>query len=239
MLTITDWKTFFTDFATLYENVPDEPAAALSREQCKAFFYRFGELHTLHKAQGRGVNVIELAGVGQDELRNCSLLAWLLDCSGSHGQGVAFLHCFLDCVRQSNCPEGFPISADISGSYRTTLESSYDEEEQNGKQRSRVDIELDGSAFLLFIEAKILSGEGEGQLARYLRIGNVRAGNRPWGLAFITRSGSQPSEADLCSKVACISWRTLGKRFLRHAKTISETHGSVVIRQICEHFNNM
>lgn len=237
MYDTTIWSAFFTDFAALRATA-DAQTPVISSEQCTAFFSRFGELHSAHMAQGMGVNFIELAGIGHDELRNCSLLAWLLDCSGSHGQGAAFLRRFIDCIREMDCPEGFPAAPEGSASYRTTLESSYDDVD-SGRTRSRVDIELDGSAFLLFIEAKVQAGEGERQLARYLRIGRVRAGNRPWGLVFITPSGRQPDEEALCGNVACISWRTLGRSFLCHANTMPDTHGRIAVRQLCEHFINL
>lgn len=236
MQAVTQWKSFFSEFCSLWRRQSAEPTVHAAPSAYIDFFEMFAARYAPYRAQGRAVNFVQLAGIGNDELRNSALLAWLLDCSGSHGQETAFLRRFLDCVRGPGCPEGFPIGANSSSGYRTTVESSYDEEEQNGKQRSRVDVELDGSAFLLFIEIKIQAGEGEKQLARYLRIGRTRAGKRPWGLAFVTPAGREPVEKELCGKVACVSWRALGRSFLRHAETMPETHGSIIIRQICEHF---
>lgn len=229
------WNTFFESFTSLRGKRSVE--AVLSPVRYESFFSVFTSLYSAHRMQGQAVNLIDLLKVGRDELRNCALLAWLLDCSGSHGQGAAFLRCFLDCAQESGCPVAFPTDSAASGRYRTTLESSYDEDDElYGRQRSRVDIELDGDAFLLFIEAKVGAAESDGQLSRYLHIGRVRAGNRPWGLVFLTPTGRQSSDQEACDNATCLSWSGLGRRFLRHAVTMPPTHGSHAIRQVCEHF---
>ena len=197
----------------------------------------FADMHGSYRKQGKAVDVWKVAGIGRDELNNSFILEWLLDCYGSHGQGDAFLRTLLE-----QCGDGSMASICAHG-YRTTVEKSYDEHDQgSGKKRSRVDIVLEGPSFLLLIEVKVDSSETDNQLERYLRIGRTRAGFRPWCLVYLTKDGRQPINTGLedKNKVDCVSWRKLGRAFLRHVDSMpADSHGTVVIRQFCKHIINL
>jgi hypothetical protein len=243
---ISGWNIFFAKFSGMLQRWEQPPSLPLSPQVCADFFLDFAGRYNAYRKQGRSVDYIRLAGIGRDELQNSAFLAWLLDASGDHGQGADFLRCFLSCLWENGCPTEkngrFPSSSDISGAYRTFIENSYEEEdpEQSGKQRSRIDIELDGPGFLLLIEVKIHAGETDTQLARYLGNGGKRAGNRPWGLVFVTTDGHPPADDALHGKIACVNWRSLGRAFLRHVAAMpADSHGTVIIRQFCEHITRL
>ncbi|MDR1490387.1 MAG: PD-(D/E)XK nuclease family protein [Desulfovibrio sp.] len=205
---------------------------------CADFFEKFSALYLPFKEQGRGVDLIERAGIGRDEARNSDLLAWLLDCFGDHGQGAAFLRCVME--RMGEDGRAFPAGAESLGRYRTRREISYEESDQSANQRSRVDVEVDGPGFLLFIEVKIDYRETGDQLQRYLDIVRARAGKRPWRLAFLTPDGRKPNDVALHGKVVCLRWADLAGDFLRHADVMpSDSHGTVLIRQFCNHISQL
>lgn len=236
MQTASRWKDFFSEFGSLWRKRSEEQQTNAAPSAYADFFAEFTSLYAPYRAQGRAVNFVQLAGIGSDELRNSAVLAWLLDCSGSHGQGAAFLRCFVSCLAE------YAFTVDVADNYRTVVESSYDEETEslNGRRRSRVDIELDGPDFLLFIEVKTKSGESGDQLGRYLSLGQARSGKRPWALAFVTPEGRLPADSALPGRVACVSWAALGKALTRHTATMPpDSHGTVIIRQFCEHITSL
>jgi len=261
MLNTTNWRTFFTEFAKL----PTSPEAREPLANWAHFFESFAELwhpqtpqprvhipltdwvefindfareHGENRKQGRAIDVWQIVELGHKELVNSTILRWLLDCHGSHGQGAAFLQALLAC---SECRSDIMTSTHYG--YRTTLEKSYDEHElNNDKQRSRVDITLEGPAFLLLIEVKVEAGETDNQLKRYLHIGRERAGVRPWHLVYLTKDGRPPDNTELknATEIVCVRWRDLGRAFLRHTASMpADSHGTVIIRQFCEHIINL
>ena len=227
------WEYFFQCYTAFRHMQPPQVRAPILLPVWASFFSCFASAHTAYRQQGKAVDVWQLAQIGRDELRNCSILGWLLNCHGSHGQGTVFLKKLLLHMqyRQDS------TELELIDGYRVILEESYDEcEPGNGKQRSRVDIVLEGPTFLLLIEAKVQSGETDNQLERYLRIGQVRAGVRPWRLVYLTLDGRPPRDNDLHDKVVCVRWRDLGQEFLRHVDTMPvDSHGTVVIHQFCQH----
>jgi hypothetical protein len=132
------------------------------------------------------INLIAAAGREHDERLYCSLLTWLLNPSGSHCQGPAFL-CAL--AEQLGMP---PVDLALASVYAEVAH-----------QESRIDVEaaLRG-AFLLHIEAKVYSGEGREQAAREVRDLRAKALllGVPSGSAagvFLTRTGESASSSEL------------------------------------------
>jgi hypothetical protein len=230
-LGLSQWQRFFKEFTRLAQKgVALKAYAPLNPQACAAFFAAFADAYAACRAQGRAVDIWRVAGIGNDELRNSAILAWLLDCHGSHGQGAAFLRQLFSCL------PGWKELA-VAADYRTRVESSYDENEPGvSKNRSRVDIEVDGLSFFLLLEIKIRSGETDNQLERYLRLGEARKGNRPWALLFVTPDGRLPVDAALHGQVYCLSWQTLGRALAGHAATMPPcSHGTIAVQQFCAH----
>jgi hypothetical protein len=118
----------------------------------------------------------------RDEVRNCRVLAWLLDPAGAHGLGVSFLKALLSDL-YARAPCTLPADA--------VLEDAWviDEEWRNG---TRADVvvrapRLGGGTLAIVIEAKISAAEGHRQGARLEEL---------WGdpetetlFCFLTRNG--------------------------------------------------
>lgn len=205
-----------------------------------AFFQQCGHAYKALQSEGRLLNIWDVCGMKRDEMRNSAVLAWLLDCHGSHGQGRNFLDLLLAAL-PANRPVGFPDNQDIPPSYRTKVESSSynDEEELNepGRQ-SRVDIEIKGADFLLIIEVKIKAQETGNQLRRYLKI--LEASRcRLSGLIFLTPEGRPPQDEDIRSQVVSLSWESLAKSFRKaeilKKNPLADRFGPTVIWQFCNH----
>jgi hypothetical protein len=140
-------------------------------------------------------NPWEIASLRRDEVRNAKVLAWLLDCRGSHGFGSAVLSAIL--------PKTFlaGLQQESLCDYRVRLESCPD-----GDRGNRVDIEIDGENFYLIIEVKIDAPEGKDQLNRYCQIAQAKHRGRKWAVIYLTPQGN-----DLGSRehVVCLSWRSV------------------------------
>ncbi len=135
------------------------------------------------------LNIWQAAGLGRDELKHCSLLAWLLDPHGDHYQGAAFLELFIrQCINSQLAPKPAIDTGDLSCTRVQT-------EHPIGDGRVDVLIRGKGGTFTLAIEAKIDAGEQEEQLSRYRK-------SLPKGsvLAFLTVDDREPhsGQADLC-----------------------------------------
>jgi hypothetical protein len=186
-------QRFFTAWKPLQTGVePQRPApvieGAVRVADMTRFFRNFGpalQARAEHRRLGSGINVWEASGLGWDELRNSKVLAWLLDCRGTHGQGAGILAGLLDCIARKSSE--FPVSANTVLPYWTRIELC-----PWGENGSRVDIEVDGDGLLLFIEVKIGAMETTDQLDRYLAIGRAKARDRPWGVIYLTRHGRLP-----------------------------------------------
>lgn len=245
------WHSFFSAFKAAAPTERHDRRDEIEPTLFASFFAEFSERHRQFHRSGAAVSVWEVAGLGTDEVRGCSVLAWLLDRYGSHGQGDAFLRCFLDCVSKGTADGDYPqmpTAADIGNGYRTRVESRYDALscDQPESQSSRVDIEIDGPGMLLFIEAKIYAGETNNQLERYLGILRAVAGPRNRALVFVTPTGRLP-QCDSVStqgEVRAVSWKQIAGGFSRHL-TLMDTDGlakdsfaAVLIKQFCDHITH-
>lgn len=165
----------------------------------------------------------QVAGIGHNEVRNSTLLAWLLDPAGSHGLGDGPLGALLEILHKRS--EGkFP--AKFNRYCRVQVETN-----PTGDTRNRVDIEMDSDAFFLLIEVKIRAGEQENQMQRYCEEAAVRAGIRPWAVVYLTPHGgaSQTAGPDVLPEhTPAISWRQLGLAF---DTAVSETYQEIASAQ--------
>jgi hypothetical protein len=109
------------------------------------------------RREGELLNVWTIAGIGRNEIRNVSVLAWLFNRNGSHGQGSAFLRAFLSTLKDQ-LPQSFQ---EISDQYSVSVETY-----PLANKETRVDIEIEAENFLIFVEAKIDALEGNFQVPR-------------------------------------------------------------------------
>ena len=196
--------------------------------------FRLALHNHLEKRQfGSSLNVWDASGIGWDEMRNSKVLAWLLDCRGSHGQGHGILGALLDCVQDR--AEHFPASSNIKKRYWTRLESC-----PTGSRDSRVDIEIDGDDFLLFIEVKIGANETTDQLDRYLEIARSKSGGRRFGVMYLTRKVALPHPFKEVPNphICAASWGDVVKAVERQLQVLPECFSKTVLRQYVQHIHD-
>jgi hypothetical protein len=176
---------------------------------------------------GALVNVWAIAGLRRNELRNATVLAWLIDPRGTHGLGAKFAHSLLEQARGApSWLVSLPDLRDIS---------VHTEECPLGSTDSRVDISISGSDFVIFIEVKIDAPEGDRQLQRYLLEAALKAsslGKRNWAVIFLTRAGQRSS----VDGVAILSWRDARRALSRIARALDE--GDIrkgILSQLVDH----
>lgn len=141
------------------------------------------------------------------EHTHSNVLAWLLDPAQAHGLGDAFLRAF--------------IRAAFGEELNQTQEVVVQRELEN------CDIVIcQGSEWVLVIENKVDSAQGEGQLRRYARYWKRRFHKRYF--AFLTRNGEQPA----CKDFRSISYDAV-RRILLHLHGDAESE--VFIRHFTDH----
>jgi hypothetical protein len=156
-----------------------------------------------------------VASLKRDEVRNAKVLAWLLDCHGSHGMGCCILEEILKSL-QSSLPEGFLL--ENIGNYTVNVENCPD-----GDRDNRVDIEISGDRFYLIIEVKINAPEGTDQLNRYCRIAEVKNPGQNWAVLYLTPQGKASAyHLEYPKHVIRLSWRSVAKAIVY---AIRNVHG--------------
>ena len=240
--TTTTWEKFFDAFRAIGATERRDTQYGIDSAQMASFFVQFEEVYSQFYRSGAAVSVWDVAKLGSDEVRVCSVLAWLLDRHGSHGQGDVFLRCFLDCLRKECCLS-IPSEQNIFRGYRTSAESFYNNFfcDQQDQSNSRVDIEISGPDILLFIEAKIYAPETNNQLKRYIDILRSTAGGRSRALVFLTPTGRLPKSdyVNMQDEVIALSWKMIGKQFFRHINSFmcKNSLAYALITQYCDHIN--
>lgn len=196
------WEQFFIAFKAK-RRFTKAPCAAPSELELDyrnsiLFMNAFrNELKASSKA-GSLFNIWNAAKLGTDERRNCSVLASFFDCFGEHGQGPVFLCHFLRIAKLQQFADQL-----CCGNYRTRTEIW-----PLNDPESRVDIEIESRACLIFFEVKIWHIETGGQLHRYLELAERKAGRREWVVIFLTPDGRLPAGDSAADhpKVRIASW---------------------------------
>lgn len=152
---IQAYQRYFASFKELYTTPAILSQSNIDLKVAATYFNKFNESYQKAHQQGYFFNIWELVNIGRHELSNCSILAWLLDCNGSHGQGNFFCHAVLSLIEKDNL---------LTSQYVTTTENIYCNKENN----NRVDIVLENKNFCIFIEVKIDACEQPNQRQRYL-----------------------------------------------------------------------
>jgi len=128
----------------------------------------FIETYSAMRRTARGIyaplNVWDLAGLKRDEVRISAVLAWALDCRGSHGLGDAVTTALMDRLMEA----GHTALLDqlvLGPRYVVRREFC-----AFGVPDDRVDVSILGENCVLFIECKIDAPEGPEQIERYNRL---------------------------------------------------------------------
>lgn len=106
------------------------------------------------RTKAEDINIFEILGFTDDEVRHSKFLAWLLDPEGTHAQGNLFFRYFLKFAELD------VTYADVP--YKVKTEVKHEE--------SQIDIEIKSAKnFLIHIENKVFASEGDAQLLRETR----------------------------------------------------------------------
>lgn len=239
----SSWRDFITKFKDLYADEKKLPnVEVIPHEKYQNFFNSFSSDLKEYYKSGSAVNLWEVAGVGHNEMRNSAILSWLLDCRESHGQGALFMQYFIDFLHENNTElsekarNNFPKSEDANDiNYWTRVESL-----PFGENESRVDIEVGGS-FVLIVEVKVNSAENGDQLSRYMKVAESKAGNRKWGVVYLTKNGSDPADESLRNAVFCLSWGQVASIIEKVASEKIDESSSLrpQLKQLCRHFKSL
>lgn len=183
------------------------------------------------RSSGAMANVWEAAGLKRNEVRVASSLNWFLDSLADHGQEhllcLAVLE-YLDVLVANSADKNkfvkFPKASHLLNArnrpcYRATTEVC-----PLGERDNRVDIEINGTDLLLFVEVKIDAGQGIDQLRRYHSIAEKKSAGRHWGVVYLTHHGQLPENEQSLSNTIGLSWRDVATAFQKHAVTLGENN---------------
>jgi hypothetical protein len=133
------------------------------------------------------INLLDVFGIGRQEIPHSRFLAWLLDPRENHGLGTAFLDAFLR-LAQKTC--GHEFDADLDA-----VEVSRERSTDKGVP----DITVIGTDFLCVVENKVLAAEGLDQTQRYADAAESEASQEGIPpdhllLVFLSPRGSRPKD---------------------------------------------
>ncbi len=166
-------------------------------------------------------NPFDVLKVGSYELRHTNTLAWLLDPAENHGLGDTFLRAFIARLGTpeeiSKLAERFETAADHSVTVRREVwlsqlkrdRLSLTEDGQAGYilKNGAIDILIEGDGWILAIEAKLDSGEGDGQLQNYLEgLNKYASTDQHLVLVFLTIDGDEPSTEECKKEWMATNW---------------------------------
>lgn len=206
----------------------------LSEYDLKRFFDSAFEIISDSNFGVEGLDPWRVAKLGFDEVRNTSVLAWMLNPRGSHSLGALAIYSFL-----SLTTEAIPLTNVDFKRIKVRTEQYLDV----GSNRNRADIIIECPQFFLVVEVKVRHVEGDSQLARYGEFADQRAGNRPWAMAYLSVSGSPAETAGSWNqKVVNISWRDLAgsiaTQLRRHRSQSDGSFDSLLANWLFETFLN-
>jgi hypothetical protein len=171
----------------------DEARSFLAQAETALFEHWRRRIDLLQEADPRKrpdfqtINLLDVFGIGRQEIPHSRFLAWLLDPRGNHGLGTAFLDAFLR-LAQKAC--GCEFDADL-GAVKVILE--------RGTDKGVPDITVIGANFLCIVENKLLAAEGVDQTQRYADAAESEASQQDIPpdhllLVFLSPRGSRPKD---------------------------------------------
>lgn len=238
----SEWREFFSRWEQL---VPEEVAPPqkpcwneLICVQFESFAREFTTSYEAYRRSGAMTNIWRTVGLGHDELRNCQVLSWMLDRFGDHGQGSVVLERIVDAAcKQRTVSQLVSVTAkDVrENNYWTRIESL-----PLGALESRVDIEIESPAFLIFIEVKIRAPETGDQLKRYVDLAREKACGRPTMVIFLTPNGRLPVNTNLHCEVSLLSWKQIASILEKYTSyDLKNSFTSHIFRQFADHARHL
>lgn len=105
-----------------------------------------------------------IIGLGRNEVQTARVLTWLLDPRGSHGMGAGYLSAFWERIPEVQRPFA------LAGARKAMRETV-----PLGDSKNRIDIEVEGDDFVLFVEVKVDAIEQPEQIQRYHQLAEKKA----------------------------------------------------------------
>lgn len=221
-------KAYFEGVSKLINNQKGTvPTANINTDNIQSFFQNLSPLYQNSINSGALINVWDISGLKRDEVRNTAVLAWWLDCQGSHGLGSQLLTRIM-----TDFTTNFDTLSIENKPYRTRPESL-----PLGELENRIDIEISSNSALIFWEIKIDAKEGEEQLNRYHYLLNIKANDKQEKcLIYLTpESGKKRHET---SSTYGITWSQLAKSLSDELNEISNNRLSkILLSQYCEYIS--
>lgn len=231
---IAEYQNFFVSLKKLYTTSAVLSQSNIDLEAAQKFFKKFKTSYTNARQQGCLFNIWELVKIDRHELANCSILAWLLDCNGSHGQRDFFCRAVLSLIGKETL---------ITSQYSTITEDVYYHEENT----NRVDIVLENNKFCIFIEVKIDACEQPKQRERYLE--ELKKKNKETVFIYLTPYTTEKKDTDVYLNIAKknntsyshITWNEISNALLEAMQNASCQIPELiktVVQQYCCHIKN-
>jgi len=221
-------KAYFEEFSELTNKQNGIiPPDNINADNMQSFFQKLSPLYQNSINSGALINVWDISGLKRDEVRNTAVLAWWLDCQGSHGLGSQLLTRIM-----KDFTTDFDILSIENELYRTRPESL-----PLGELDNRIDIEISSNFALIFWEIKIDAKEGEEQLNRYHDLLNIKANEKQDKcLIYLTPdSGKKKHET---SSTYGITWSQLAKSLSNELNEVSNNNLSkTLLSQYCEYIS--
>lgn len=158
----------------------------------------------LPSTRGHVPDIWSIVGLKRNEVRTARVLTWLLDPRGSHGAGDAYLQSLWREIAAEQS-----LGFELNGPLRAITENN-----PLADTKNRVDIEVIGRTFLLFIEVKIDAAEGREQLSRYEDLARRKAANMSaigapahWAVLYLTLGRPTLARPNFLS----LSWRDVAR----------------------------
>lgn len=198
-ITLADLKACFNAFGSLLKKeYLISKLVVFDLENYQKIFSLFSDIRELEIQRASTLNIFELCSLERDEIRNCRVLAWLLDKNESHGLGYRFLEKLLlygdESIKNTIFKDAF------NSCYATRTEIC-----PNADNTDRVDIVCESSKMLVYIEVKIDSSEHTLQTERYYKRLIRNSAGRQSELIFISAN-----DTPINNNARNISWRQIG-----------------------------
>lgn len=234
----SEWREFFSGWEALNvaEVIPHKKTCWTESDcgQFESFVREFTKPFEEFRRSGAMTNIWRIVGLGHDELRNCLVLSWMLDRFGDHGQGSAVLEHIVEASSKQRT-----VSQLVSVTAKDVRENNYwirIESLPLGALESRVDIEIESPAFLIFIEVKIRAPETGNQLQRYVDIAREKACGRPAMVIFLTPDGRLPIDTSLHCEISLLSWKDVARVLENHISSdLENSFTGHIFRQFADH----
>jgi hypothetical protein len=196
-------------------------------------FARLRETRQRALKAGTFGNVWEIAGLGRNEVRTASVLAWMLDHRQTHGFGHAVLSALLQCLGD-RLWEGTE-RLDFGDNYFVHTEFC-----ALGGRDNRIDIVIEGTKYVLFIEVKIDAPEGDGQLKRYceMALRKAHAAGKPFAKVLYL---SEHIPEGLPPEVVRLRWRDVARaiRVTLRKATTEQSFPARLLSQFADHIERL